>query len=123
MKISNVRVCPTGVRETRARLVRVSVHGTSVDGSFFAATRTSNIQPTICLIRQLMDEVDFKFDHGTELRMRRRKSEQRQRHGATAMYCRAGAGENSWTFGAEVSASAQTSAQRSRITRMRPRTY
>jgi hypothetical protein len=99
------------------------VHGTSVDGSFFAATRTSNIQPTICLIRQLMDEVDFKFDHGTELRMRRRKSEERQRHGATAMYCRAGAGENSWTFGAEVSASAQTSAQRSRITRMRPRTY
>jgi serine/threonine-protein kinase RsbW len=25
------------------------------------------------LIRQLMDEIDFKFDHGTELRMRRRK--------------------------------------------------
>ena len=73
MKISNVRVCPTGVRETQARLVRVSVHGTSVDGSFFAATRTSNIQPTICLIRQLMDEVDFKFDHGTELRMQRKK--------------------------------------------------
>jgi hypothetical protein len=43
------------------------VHGASVDGSFFVATRTSNIQPSICLIRQLMDEVDFKFDHGTEL--------------------------------------------------------
>ena len=27
----------------------------------------------IFLIRQLMDEVDFEFDHGTELRMRRRK--------------------------------------------------
>jgi anti-sigma regulatory factor (Ser/Thr protein kinase) len=27
----------------------------------------------IFFIRQLMDEVDFKFDHGTELRMRRRK--------------------------------------------------
>jgi len=27
----------------------------------------------IFLIRLLMDEVDFKFDHGTELRMRRRK--------------------------------------------------
>jgi serine/threonine-protein kinase RsbW len=27
----------------------------------------------IFLIRELMDEVDFKFDHGTELRMRRRK--------------------------------------------------
>jgi serine/threonine-protein kinase RsbW len=27
----------------------------------------------IFLIRQLMDEVQFKFDHGTELRMRRRK--------------------------------------------------
>jgi len=26
----------------------------------------------IFLIRRLMDEVDFKFDHGTELRMRRR---------------------------------------------------
>jgi hypothetical protein len=31
MKISNVRVCPTGVRETRARLVRVNVHGAFVD--------------------------------------------------------------------------------------------
>jgi len=90
--------------------------GASVEGSFFAATRTSNIQPSIFLIRQLMDEVDFKFDHGTELRMRRRKSEEQQRHDATAMYNRAGARENSWTFGAEVSASAQTSAQRSRIT-------
>jgi anti-sigma regulatory factor (Ser/Thr protein kinase) len=27
----------------------------------------------IFLIRQLMDEVDFKFDHGTELRMQRKK--------------------------------------------------
>ena len=27
----------------------------------------------IFLIRQLMDEVDFKFDHGTEVRMRRRQ--------------------------------------------------
>jgi anti-sigma regulatory factor (Ser/Thr protein kinase) len=27
----------------------------------------------ILLIRQLMDEVDFKFDHGTEVRMRRRQ--------------------------------------------------
>jgi serine/threonine-protein kinase RsbW len=26
------------------------------------------------LIRQLMDEVDFKFDHGTEVRMRRRQN-------------------------------------------------
>jgi hypothetical protein len=92
------------------------VDGPSVEGSFFAATRTLNIQPSIFLIRQLVDEVDFKFNHGTELRMRRRKSEERQRHDATAMYCRAGACENSWTFSAEVSASAQTSAQRSRIT-------
>ena len=28
----------------------------------------------IFLIRQLMDEVDFKFDHGTEVRMRRRQN-------------------------------------------------
>jgi anti-sigma regulatory factor (Ser/Thr protein kinase) len=27
----------------------------------------------IFLIRQVMDEVDFKFDHGTELRMQRKK--------------------------------------------------
>jgi anti-sigma regulatory factor (Ser/Thr protein kinase) len=27
----------------------------------------------IFLIRQLMDEVHFEFDHGTELRMRRKK--------------------------------------------------
>jgi serine/threonine-protein kinase RsbW len=28
----------------------------------------------IFLIRQLMDEVDFKFDHGTEVRMRRKQN-------------------------------------------------
>lgn len=27
----------------------------------------------ILLMRQVMDEVEFKFDHGTELRMRRRQ--------------------------------------------------
>jgi serine/threonine-protein kinase RsbW len=32
----------------------------------------------IFIIRQLMDEVEFKFDHGTEVRMRRRRG-QRQR--------------------------------------------
>jgi serine/threonine-protein kinase RsbW len=66
------------VNEHGDLLVSVKDSGSGFDpGRLPDPTAPANLLSThgrgIFLIREFMDEVDFKFDHGTDLRMRRRK--------------------------------------------------